>query len=67
MDVSFANVDLAQARILLMQAQNDLQLRLEGYNVFNHANTFVIGSEADGRDYAKRLGSRVGSPEVRWW
>jgi outer membrane protein len=52
MDVSFANVDLAHARILLMQAQNDLQL------------SYADLSAALG--YSDRRSFQLAEPDASW-
>ncbi|MBZ5693753.1 MAG: TolC family protein [Acidobacteriia bacterium] len=48
LDVSFANVDLAQARLLLVQAQNDLQASFADLSSalgFSDERTFVLSDE----------------------
>lgn len=41
------NLDLALFKTIRVREWGTLQLRAEGYNVFNHANLFVLGNQTD--------------------
>ncbi len=56
------NLDASVSKVITINDRCDLQFRAEIFNVFNHANLFIVGSEADigSADFvaAKRLGRR---------
>jgi hypothetical protein len=41
------NVDVAVFKTIRVREWGTLQLRAEAYNIFNHANLFVIGHQTD--------------------
>lgn len=63
------NLDASLAKVIRINDRWDLQFRAEMFNVFNHANLFIVGSEADigSADFvaAKRLGRRQTQMAVR--
>jgi hypothetical protein len=56
------NLDASLAKMVRINDSYALQFRAEAFNVFNHANLFIVGGEADisSSDFvpAKRLGRR---------
>jgi hypothetical protein len=61
----FWNIDAGVYKSFKFTEKTSLQLRLEGYNVFNHANTFVIGSEADVSTFSFLPGQKLGRRNVQ--
>jgi hypothetical protein len=43
----FWNLDAGLYKAFRIKESMSIQLRLESYNVFNHANMFVVGNQAD--------------------
>ena len=61
----FWNLDAGLYKSFRFTERTSLQLRLEAYNVFNHANMFVIGSEADISSFTFLPGQKLGSRNVQ--
>jgi hypothetical protein len=63
------NLDASLAKAISIDDRFDLQFRAEMFNVFNHANLFIVGSEADigsaDAVVAKRLGRRQAQIAVK--
>ncbi len=63
------NLDAGLSKVISINDRLDLQLRAEVFNLFNHANLFVVGSEADigsaDAVTAKRLGRRQTQIAIR--
>ncbi|MEW6209275.1 MAG: TonB-dependent receptor [Acidobacteriota bacterium] len=63
------NLDASLAKAIKINDRFDLQFRAEMFNVFNHANLFIVGSEADigsaDAVAAKRLGRRQAQMAIK--
>lgn len=60
------NLDLALFKTLRLKEWATLQLRGEVYNVFNHANLFVVGQEMDISRFAYAPAQRIGRRNVQF-
>jgi len=61
----FWNLDAGIYKDFRFREAMSIQLRLEAYNVFNHANMFVIGSQADVSSFSFVPGQKLGSRNVQ--
>jgi hypothetical protein len=61
----FWNLDAGIYKAFRITEGTSLQLRLEGYNVFNHANMFVIGNQADISSFTFLPGQKLGTRNVQ--
>jgi len=61
----FWNLDAGLYKAFRITEGTSLQLRLEGYNVFNHANMFVIGNQADISSFTFLPGQKLGTRNVQ--
>ncbi len=62
----YYNFDIALFKTLRLKEWATLQLRAEIYNVFNHANLFVIGGETDISRYAYVPAQRDGRRNIQF-
>jgi hypothetical protein len=61
----FWNLDGGLYKSFRFTETRSIQLRLEAYNVFNHANMFVIGSQADISSFTFLPGQKLGTRNVQ--
>jgi hypothetical protein len=60
------NLDMGLFKTLRLREWATLQLRAEVYNVFNHANLFVIGKETDISRFAYVPAQRNGRRNIQF-
>jgi hypothetical protein len=60
------NLDLGLFKTKRLKEWATLQLRAEVYNVFNHANLFIVGSETDIARFAYAPAMRDGRRNIQF-